>query len=1649
MRVLFYVEPFIERQRPLWKAGWLQFARLFDAALPEADFKVLVGEPLADAAAAAGFTGERCLTADFEPFVGRVGRDALDITSRWYLGEEGPVVDRVAEYLGTRLAGFSPDVIISFSPVPALRALFPDALVLHAEVGMFSRRPFPMTLYLDGLGMFRDSVLRRRSAEILAYRTDQEGLAFVRGLRHRYLDDGLARLLPAVDAVYGERLAGWRARLLLPLQFSGYYAFDANCAYASQLDLLTAVLREVPPDVAVVVTEHPENPALDEESARNLMQRHPNLVWDERGRTMHAASQLLLLRCDAVATVSSAVGMHAMLYRKPLVSLGDAYFSDFADGHALSELDDVLARGWDPERDHVLHWLFSHYYVHVDSLAQRGWFEAFCASCRHDAETPIPPIYAPGELRALYLPPGAPSLSGIVGAKLAATSPLPAPRQAPAVRAIAFHLPQFHAIPENDAWWGEGFTEWTNVRRGEPLFEGHYQPHVPAGDDYYDLGDVQVLARQAALAREHGLEGFCFYHYWFDGRRLLERPVDQLLAHPGIDLPFCLCWANENWTRRWDGGEQEVLVRQSYSAEFDERFAMDLLPYLRDPRYIRVDGRPLVLVYRLDIIPEAGRVTRAWREIWRREGVGEVFLVGVESFRALPPAASGLDAACEFLPHQVDFDEIPPARPINRIRDPRMTVGDYAALARSWTQRPRPAYRRFRGLVPSWDNAARRRKGGATLLVDASPARYEDWLRQTVALTLAEQSGDERLVFINAWNEWGEGCHLEPDQRHGTAYLEATRRVLFSAPEALGADQAQAGQSARIAREALEAWACTRQMAPAGTAPPARLAVGVQGVGTSAELSRRHFIEAGLDPEAVSLLPDDGGSSLATWADAVDADWLLLVPAGSTVIGEGLGQLREELSKASQCRAACLDLLLTGPNDACEPLLRPDPNLDLLLSDPARQALGWVLSRTALRDVGGFGPAAGPAVVLDVLLRMIEAQGLSGLGHLASPVFSVPAPTALPAEFQSVVMQHLARRGYLGARLFGGPDHSLRIEYGHPDQPRVSIIIPTRDQLPMLQRCIETLMEKTRYGNYELLIVDNDSRTPEARAWLDGLAAMGLEQVRVLSYPHPFNYSAINNLAAREARGEYLLLLNNDTAVLREDWLDAMLNHAQRPEVGVVGARLLFPDGSLQHAGIVLGLRGPAEHPFIGLPGDLTGASGRLHCDQDLSAVTGACLMVRRSLYEALGGLDEDAFKVAYNDVDFCLRVVQSGHLVVWTPHAVLMHVGSVSQHGLDPEALEAKRERFAAEQDAMYARWLPQLANDPAYNPNLSLQGPGYELDRLPRRRHTDRPLVLAHPCDPFGCGNYRVYKPFQALLRAGRIQGSVNPGWPDLPALARVAPDVHLLQRPTKDTRLAAAEGYRRHVRAFTVYELDDYLPGLPMGSAHRAEMPTDVRRMIRRGLALADRFVVSTHALAEAFSGWHADIRVAENRLPADWWGELARTRRDGPRPRVGWAGGAGHGGDLALVADVIRALAGEVDWVFFGMCPEALQPYLAEYHAGIEISRYPDYLAQLDLDLAIAPLEDNLFNRCKSQLRLLEYGACGYPVVCSDVHTFAEHGLPVTRVKNRYKDWVDAIRAHLADPDASAAEGERLQAAVRAEWMLEGKGLDAWFEAWTPG
>ncbi|WP_269531844.1 glycoside hydrolase family 99-like domain-containing protein [Chitinimonas sp. BJYL2] len=345
---------------------------------------------------------------------------------------------------------------------------------------------------------------------------------------------------------------------------------------------------------------------------------------------------------------------------------------------------------------------------------------------------------------------------------------------------LAFYLPQFHPIPENDAWWGKGFTEWTNVVQGRPQFQAHYQPHVPADLGFYDLRLRESRAAQAALARAYGIDGFCYHYYWFGGKRLLEQPLEAMLADGEPDLPFCLCWANENWTRRWNGEERDVLIAQSHSPEDDLAMFADVSRHFADPRYIRIDGRPVFLVYRADILPDPMATVRRWREQAAREGLADPYLCAVQSFGIGDPTGWGFDAAVAFPPHGVVAAEYA-TEETHAVPGFKGRVFDYLDAVRFDLARAPVNYPRFPCVMPSWDNTARRRQFGHCYQ-GSHPMVYRAWLADAIARSQRDPHTPAPLVFINAWNEWAEGCHLEPDLRYGHAWLQATQAARHHGP---------------------------------------------------------------------------------------------------------------------------------------------------------------------------------------------------------------------------------------------------------------------------------------------------------------------------------------------------------------------------------------------------------------------------------------------------------------------------------------------------------------------------------------------------------------------------------------------------------------------------------------------------------------------------------------------------------------------------------------------------------------------------------------------------------------------------------------------------------------------------------------------------
>jgi O-antigen biosynthesis protein len=796
-----------------------------------------------------------------------------------------------------------------------------------------------------------------------------------------------------------------------------------------------------------------------------------------------------------------------------------------------------------------------------------------------------------------------------------------------------------------------------------------------------------------------------------------------------------------------------------------------------------------------------------------------------------------------------------------------------------------------------------------------------------------------------------------------------------------------------------------------------------------------------------------------------DADFAALIDAGDQLAPHALFGVADAFFRHPEWQALYTDEARIDPQGVMSsPHFKPDFNIDLMRSLPYVGALVAV-RRETFAALGGFDAAWDGTEEYDLALRLAERLGPEGFGHVADVLYhrltssgrSRRPADAICADMPRIVQAHLDRLGIAATAEQGAPAHTCRVRYRHdgPD-PLVSIIVPTKNQVAMLKRCVESVLRLTAYENYELIIVDNGSDEADACAYLqsieDKYADIG-SRIRVLRAPGPFNFSALNNRAVRDcALGDYLCLLNNDAAPLEADWLGEMMAFARRPDVGVVGAKLTYPDGRIQHGGVVLGVGwgAPADHPYNGDPGNSIGYWGRLLVPQDFSAVTAACCVTRRAVWEELGGFDEKDFAVCYNDVDYCLRARAAGYLVVWTPFARLLHDTSVSQKAnVEKKAVAVRNARFVREKLAMFARWMPQIAYDPAYNRNLSSFGTGFAVetegppswdpDFRPRER------VLVYCADREGCGEYRIIAPSRALFRSGLVHSYETMRLLTPPEIARMAPDSIVFQRQLEPGQIEVIEWVKKTSKTFRVFELDDLITNLPPKSPHRANIAADIGQRLKKALALCDRFVVSTEPMKRAYGKMCGDTVVVPNRLEKARWLGLSPGRRSG-KPRVGWAGAIGHLGDLGVIAPVVAATAKEIDWVFFGMCPDALRPHIAEFHGWAALHDYAAKLASLDLDLAVAPLEYHPFNEAKSNLRLLEYGVLGYPVLCTDILPY-QSGLPVVRTANKHRDWVRAIRDLVADRDVLRELGEKMRQAVIRDWMLEDH-LDEWKRAWLP-
>ncbi|MCO6412060.1 MAG: sulfotransferase [Thiogranum sp.] len=774
-------------------------------------------------------------------------------------------------------------------------------------------------------------------------------------------------------------------------------------------------------------------------------------------------------------------------------------------------------------------------------------------------------------------------------------------------------------------------------------------------------------------------------------------------------------------------------------------------------------------------------------------------------------------------------------------------------------------------------------------------------------------------------------------------------------------------------------------------------------------------------------------------------EWVSVVDAGEVLDPAFLSDCHRYLRKNPEWKFVyCDDDRMDGNGDRLDPRFKPDWNLELLRgTDYIGNA--FVASFQAIVKTGGFG-TRDYALSFDLALRIHDQFGARSIGHVAEMRFhrnvttndqNIEAIRAL--ERRQVLEQHLERCGEVAQVEEGILAGTLMPKYSIHEWPSVSVLILATAHGEHLETCVHSVLDKTDYPALEVRILDNTGENDNAKQLLARLAVVDT-RVKVIESSTQDVCEDLNRLA-ESATGAYLLWLKEDAVVIQTNWLRQLVRQGLRPSVGAVGARIVNRKKALVSGGILLGIgsRGVGGRCHEGIHVSSPGYMGRAQVAQEIGAVPGLCMLVRKSLFAEVGGYDQRFSVDLYRDVDFSLRVAKEKKAIIWTPFSTILYLGKpsyVDGRVDDEKLLERQISGFQE-------RWLAVIAGDRAYNRHLSASRSDFalEIDTVCGWDPVidEKPRVLSFGVGSYGSWQYRVKQPLDALDKMNICQRTHTPFvgrkrivLPSVVTLERLKPDVLLMHNTMHDEFIDAMARYKRVNQTFIVFGQDDLMTALPPKNPFAKTIYRDMKQRVRKCLALADRLIVTTEPLADALSGFADDISIVPNYLDAAVWGGLVLPdHRDG-KPRVGWAGAQQHLGDLGLLDEVVRETADEVDWIFFGMCPDTLRPFVREVHRPVKFEQYPAKLATLNLDLAIAPLEHNRFNECKSNLRILEYGILGWPVIASDITPY--RNAPVHRVPNHPRAWTKAIREHVSDPGSCRKAGELLRDWVVKNWML---------------
>jgi len=782
-------------------------------------------------------------------------------------------------------------------------------------------------------------------------------------------------------------------------------------------------------------------------------------------------------------------------------------------------------------------------------------------------------------------------------------------------RLIAFFLPQFHPIPENDEWWGKGFTEWRNVTTAKPLFPGHYQPRIPADLGFYDLRLPEVRKEQAELARNYGIDAFCYWHYWFNGKTLLEKPLLEILKTGEPDFPFCLAWANENWTRRWDGLNSEILLKQTYGGIKDHINHFEwLMPFFKDPRYLKIDGKPVFLIYRPAEIPDLKEMIELWRRLARKSGIGDLFLIAIRASAGIIDnwKTTGFDGEVIFQPffkgltyRMMERSKLP-IENLNLIFDYEEAVKIMSEFNDDIVRRSNTS---FACVTPSWDNTARRKKSKPFILTNSSPDIFEKWLRIEID-RVQNRNPEYRIVFINSWNEWAEGNYLEPDIKFGHGYLEAVKRAVFGMP-----------------------WFSKRKGKRKILTLDPSDDITIESL---LEFARSNFTENNL-PLAESYFK----LSLRYNAKLMASFY------HNAKLYHQLGKINEH--KTSIEKLNHLEKLNSQIHNDYAVMKYKLSDVEKALFHLQRAVFYDETNITAMKNLA------------DLFTEQQQFEQALQIYHKILSLNPNDLETLLSIADICVEIGKIDEAKFFYTKaLEVDPNNSEArknleiIEKVETKKPLVSIIIPVFNQLNYTKLAIESIRKYTNVP-YEIIVIDNGS-TDRTYEYL-----LSLGDVKVIRNPQNYGFPKAVNQGLSASMGEYIVILNNDVIVTNR-WLERLLEHLYDNSISIIGPMSNYVSGFqvLDGAEKFYSNDGKIDEEALQKFADeiyIKNRGKRLVCPR----VAGLCMLIKRDVINKIGGFDERFSPGNFEDDDYCLRATLAGFKIAVARDVFIHHFGSKS----------------------------------------------------------------------------------------------------------------------------------------------------------------------------------------------------------------------------------------------------------------------------------------------------------------------------------------------------------------------------------------------------